>query len=204
MNERENRERTIRNRIRLLWYAEIDAEDEMATESAITQELARFSGLHKMAKHEEAAEVNPSARETVVEQRGIRIDVYQHEPGITVFSIQSGNSSMDICTSWPVRDAFLQWLDDNDVPEWPINVVVDLSGLELLDSTALGVLAMFRNRLRLHGGWVSLVCPVGSVRKFFRLAGFDKLFGIYDSIDEAAIAIHDYMQGPVSRFTWPR
>jgi anti-sigma B factor antagonist len=64
-------------------------------------------------------------------------------------------------------------------------VVVDLSRVEFLDSTALGVLAGAHRRLRASAGSLTLVCPHERILKIFRITGLDSVFDIYDSVDAA-------------------
>jgi anti-sigma B factor antagonist len=65
-------------------------------------------------------------------------------------------------------------------------VAVDLSGTTFLDSMALGSLISARNQARENGGWVRLVSPSPYVRKVLRVTNLDAIFGLYDSVDEAA------------------
>ena len=65
-------------------------------------------------------------------------------------------------------------------------IVVDMSKVEFLDSTGLGVLVGGLKRVRQHdGGALHLVCSSDRILKIFRITGLTKVFGIYDTVDEA-------------------
>jgi anti-sigma B factor antagonist len=67
-------------------------------------------------------------------------------------------------------------------------LVVDLSRVEFLDSTALGVLAGAHRRLRAAAGSLTLVCPHERILKIFRITGLDSVFDIYEDVESAAAA----------------
>lgn len=58
------------------------------------------------------------------------------------------------------------------------NVQVDMGEVSYLDSSALGMLLMMRDRARSSGKTVSLANTRGSVRQVLDIANFGKLFSI--------------------------
>lgn len=70
-------------------------------------------------------------------------------------------------------------------------VVVDLSRVDYLDSTALGVLIGGLKRLRELDGNLALVCPSPRIRRVFEITGLDKIFDIYETEDEAQTAARE-------------
>lgn len=64
-------------------------------------------------------------------------------------------------------------------------MVVDLTKVEYLDSTALGVLIGGLKRVREREGNLSLICPSPRIRRVFEITGLDKIFDIYNSENEA-------------------
>ncbi|MET3961016.1 anti-anti-sigma factor [Marmoricola sp. OAE513] len=64
-------------------------------------------------------------------------------------------------------------------------VVLDLSGTTFLDSMALGTMLGVSRRVTAWGGWVRVVAPRPNVRKVLRLTGLDKVFALYDTVDQA-------------------
>ena len=68
------------------------------------------------------------------------------------------------------------------------SVVVDLSRVEFLDSTGLGVLVGALKRLRAAGGSLALVCGHERLLKIFRITALDRVFALYDTVDAATSA----------------
>lgn len=57
-------------------------------------------------------------------------------------------------------------------------VQVDLAGVDYLDSSALGMLLMLRDRAKGAGKEVSLAGPRGAVKQVIEIANFGKLFQV--------------------------
>jgi anti-sigma B factor antagonist len=66
-----------------------------------------------------------------------------------------------------------------------IDMVVDLTKVEYLDSTALGILIGGLKRAREREGNLPLICPSPRIRRVFEITGLDKIFDIYNSESEA-------------------
>ncbi len=65
-------------------------------------------------------------------------------------------------------------------------VIINLSKVEYLDSTGLGVLIGGLKRLRESGGNLALVGPGMRIQRIFEITGLNKIFDIYATEDEAA------------------
>ena len=65
-------------------------------------------------------------------------------------------------------------------------VLVDLSDVRFVDSTALGVLIGGLKRVRDRGGDMALLGPQRTVRRVLGITGLDKIFAIYDSPAQVA------------------
>ena len=65
-------------------------------------------------------------------------------------------------------------------------VIVNLSQVEYLDSTGLGVLIGGLKRMREAGGNLSLVAPGMRILRIFEITGLNKIFDIYAPEAEAA------------------
>ena len=65
------------------------------------------------------------------------------------------------------------------------HLVVDLQGVTFMDSTGLGVLVGRLKLVRVQDGTLKLVCTSERILKVFAITGLDKVFQIFDSIDEA-------------------
>ena len=87
---------------------------------------------------------------------------------------------IDVYTAPQLRDAITDL-----VSEGIFHVVVDMGGVEFLDSTGLGVLVGGLKRVRAHGGSMRLVCTSERLLKIFRITGLAKVFPIHDSVAEA-------------------
>lgn len=68
------------------------------------------------------------------------------------------------------------------------HLVVDMQGVDFLDSTGLGVLVGGLKRVRAHDGSLHLVCSQERILKIFRITGLTKVFPIHSSVAEALAA----------------
>jgi anti-sigma B factor antagonist len=67
--------------------------------------------------------------------------------------------------------------------------VVDLCGVEFLDSSGLGVLLRARALLGRDERALAVVCPPGPVRRLFDVAGIADLLFLFPSREDAAAAL---------------
>lgn len=67
-------------------------------------------------------------------------------------------------------------------------LVVDLEGVEFLDSSGLRVLVDRHKRLRSVDGDLALVCTRPRILRVFEITALTRLFSIYSSVDEAISA----------------
>lgn len=65
------------------------------------------------------------------------------------------------------------------------HIVIDFSDLEYISSAGLRVLLAAQKRMKQTGGTVLLVALRPEIRKVFDIAGFNRLFSISPSIEEA-------------------
>src|SRR6476619_858329 len=106
----------------------------------------------------------------------LQIDVTRRG-GYTVVSPQG---EIDFATGPQLKDALTELLVAGEV-----NVVVDLLDVDFIESTGLGALIGGRRRAHALKGSLSLVCNEDQVLKIFRITGLDKVFTIYETVDEA-------------------
>jgi len=64
------------------------------------------------------------------------------------------------------------------------NLIVNMTGVDYIDSTGLGTLVAGLKRATEKGGSIRLVCPNEQINKVFTITGLVKVFPIFD--DEAA------------------
>ena len=69
----------------------------------------------------------------------------------------------------------------------PERLIVELSGVTFIDSTALGVLIEARTRLENKRAFL-LVGPGLETRRALEISGLDRHFAVHDSLDEALSA----------------
>jgi anti-sigma B factor antagonist len=66
-------------------------------------------------------------------------------------------------------------------------MIIDLSEVEFIDSTALGVLIEARSRLTNRRAFL-LAAPGLETRRALEISGLDRHFGLHDSVSEALVA----------------
>ena len=69
--------------------------------------------------------------------------------------------------------------------------VLDLGGVDFLDSTGLGLVVALAKRIRAHGGTLRVAQPSDAVWSLFELTGLDGVWVRHDSIDAAVSAQRD-------------
>jgi anti-sigma B factor antagonist len=91
----------------------------------------------------------------------------------------SGCDAIDSANAADVKSEALRLL--GDVPD----VVVDLTGVEFLDSAGVGVLVGLFKNSRLRGGRARFCGMSPGVRSVLELIQLDRIFEIYDDVEEA-------------------
>lgn len=71
------------------------------------------------------------------------------------------------------------------VSEGHHDIIVDMTKVDFLDSTGLGVLVGGLKRVLSHDGSLALVCDQERILKIFRITGLTKVFPIHSTLDEA-------------------
>jgi anti-sigma B factor antagonist len=89
---------------------------------------------------------------------------------------------LDLYNAHQVRDALLECC-----AEGPSRLVVDLSGVKFIDSTALGVLIEARTKLPNKRGFM-LAAPGMETKRALEISGLDRHFAVHDSLDDALSA----------------
>lgn len=100
--------------------------------------------------------------------------------GICVLEL---SGEVDVYTSPMVKDK-LQALIESD----RYRIVVNLKDVRYIDSTGLGILIGALKRVREHNGSVNLVITNPQTRKVFEITGLVKIFGIFDTEEQALSA----------------
>ncbi len=68
----------------------------------------------------------------------------------------------------------------------PVQVVVDMSGVEFCDSTGMNVLLAAHRRAREQGGDLELAAPPPAIRKILHVTGLETVFTVLDDPAKAA------------------
>ncbi|HVF52150.1 MAG TPA: STAS domain-containing protein [Actinomycetota bacterium] len=88
---------------------------------------------------------------------------------------------IDVYTAPKLREKLIEL-----VSEGSYDVIVNLEGVDFLDSTGLGVLVGALKRVKAHDGSLALVCTQEKILKIFKITGLTKVFPIHSSVDDAA------------------
>jgi anti-sigma B factor antagonist len=109
------------------------------------------------------------------------IDTYNLENGVPVIKLEG---EVDVYTAPQLKQQMISLLESGTK-----QIVIDLTKVEYFDSTALGVLIGGLKRMRERDGNLSLICPNPRIRRVFEITGLDKVFDIYNSVDDARTGI---------------
>ena len=102
---------------------------------------------------------------------------------VDAHSVVDVKGEIDVYTAPKLREKLIEL-----VSEGSYDVVVNLEGVDFLDSTGLGVLVGALKRVKAHDGSLSLVCTQDKILKIFKITGLTKVFPIHDSVEEATSA----------------
>jgi anti-sigma B factor antagonist len=86
---------------------------------------------------------------------------------------------LDLYNAHEVRETLFQ-----ECQQEPERVVVELSQVKFIDSTALGVLIEARSKLANRRAFL-LAAPALETKRALEISGLDRHFGVYDTLDEA-------------------
>lgn len=107
------------------------------------------------------------------------LDVSERD-GWTILAV---SGEVDVATAPRLREVLIDLVNKGQH-----RIVVDLGGVDFLDSTGLGVLVGALKRVRTHDGELALVCAEPRILKIFEITGLTKVFPMYRSADEAVAA----------------
>jgi anti-sigma B factor antagonist len=87
---------------------------------------------------------------------------------------------VDLRTSPQLRGVFLELVDER-----PSRIIIDLTGVDYVDSSGVGTVVELKRRAMRSESKVVLVGLQPRVRSLFEITRLDKFFTIVNSIDEA-------------------
>jgi len=108
-----------------------------------------------------------------------RAELSQHADDVAVVTVEG---EVDLYTAPEFKEVLLGAVD-----EGARHVIVDLSAVTFVDSTALGVLVAGGKRL-LDDGWLRIVCHDDRIRRILEIAGLAGVFALFLTLDEALAA----------------
>ena len=112
------------------------------------------------------------------EEESVELSVTSRQEGDrTVISV---TGEIDVYTAPSLRERLNELVASGHYA-----LVVDMEGVEFLDSTGLGVLVGGLKRVRSHDGSLRLVCAQEKILKVFRITGLTKVFPIHATLAEA-------------------
>ena len=103
----------------------------------------------------------------------------ERDDGVVVVRL---GGELDLYNADDVRDALLAAADES-----PERIVVDLSGVDFIDSTGLGVLIEARAKLENRRAFL-LASPGVETRRALEVSGLARHFGIHESVEDARTA----------------
>ena len=107
--------------------------------------------------------------------------IQDHKKGaITVIEVEG---RLDSVTSNELEKEILSLLQSGES-----NLLIDFAGLDYISSAGLRVLLMAAKKAKTAGGQVVLANLVNNVKEVFDIAGFNNIFPIFQSQDEALAA----------------
>jgi anti-sigma B factor antagonist len=107
----------------------------------------------------------------------LKVSDYTTDDDLTVINVEG---EIDVYTAPKLREKLIDLVNKGKY-----HLLVDMEKVEFLDSTGLGVLVGGLKRVRAHDGSLELVCTQERILKIFRITGLTKVFGIFDSVDDA-------------------
>jgi anti-sigma B factor antagonist len=111
----------------------------------------------------------------------VELSVVTRREGVRM--VISVTGEIDVYTAPTLRERLNELVADGEY-----HLVVDMAGVDFLDSTGLGVLVGGLKRARSHEGTLQLVCDQEKILKVFRITGLTKVFPIYTSLEGALAA----------------
>lgn len=109
----------------------------------------------------------------------IGVDVTERGP----WQVVAVDGEIDITTAPHFRERLFEVIEGGHD-----RVVVDLNGVDFLDSTALGVMVGAHKRLRDSGAGLVIACSQPSILRVLDVTGLSTVFTVRDTVDAAVSA----------------
>ncbi len=99
---------------------------------------------------------------------------------VAEYEVIEVSGEIDVYTAPDLRQTLAELSDQGKH-----RIIVDMAGVDFLDSTGLGVLVGALKRAKAVDGSLRLVCDHERILKIFRITGLEKVFKIYSSVVDA-------------------
>jgi anti-sigma B factor antagonist len=96
------------------------------------------------------------------------------------YAVVNVGGEVDVFTAPKLREQLVDLVEKGSH-----HIVVNLEGIDFLDSTGLGVLVAGLKRVKAHNGTLSLISTKEKILKLFRITGLTKVFPVHDTLDAA-------------------
>jgi anti-sigma B factor antagonist len=106
----------------------------------------------------------------------LEVEVTEHGD----FRVLGVKGEVDVFTAPKLREQMIDLVEQGH-----FNLIVDLSSVDFLDSTGLGVLVGGLKRVKTHDGSLRLVCSNERILKIFSITGLTSIFPIHATLEEA-------------------
>jgi anti-sigma B factor antagonist len=90
------------------------------------------------------------------------------------------SGSLDVATAPEMRDLLIRLVDEGHY-----RLVLEMSGVDFVDSIGLGVFVGMVHRLRPHDGSLAVAAPSAQARKVFEITQLVRVIPLYDDTDAA-------------------
>jgi anti-sigma B factor antagonist len=108
----------------------------------------------------------------------LEIQTRSVEPDVVVLEIKGRLTMGRECQQ-------LEWSTEALVKENKKKIILDLSGVSMIDSTGVGIIVMSAGQIKQAGGQLR-VCAQGHVEKVLKLTSVDQVVGLHPTMDAAA------------------
>jgi anti-sigma B factor antagonist len=92
--------------------------------------------------------------------------------------------NLDTASAGPVEAELMKLIEDN-----AIQLLVDFTDVPFIASSGLRVLLKTGQTLQANGGKLHICCINDTVREVFEISGFDRIFSLFDSKQDARSAL---------------
>lgn len=100
----------------------------------------------------------------------------EREDGQSGRSVITAHGQIDLYSAPEFKTSLLAAVDAGAT-----DIVVDLTDVDFMDSTGLGVLVGLNKRLRAFDGRLAIVSSDGTIRRLFEISGLADRFPLYDT-----------------------